>query len=85
MIARPILSKVFQDVCEWRLWHLNLQEIVAHRNHAIVGSGFATERQWLFADTLVDDAIREHTLRCDAEDECAETSVAVGLASLPHG
>lgn len=52
--------------------------------HAVVRSRLATERQRLLADSLVDDAVREHGLRCDAEYEGAEAGVAVWLALLPH-
>lgn len=60
MVAWAVLAEVLEDVGEWRLWHLDLEQIVAHGNHAIVGPGLAAEGHWLLADTLVDDPVREH-------------------------
>ncbi len=52
--------------------------------HAIVRTGLATKRHRLFGDTLVYDAVREHRLASDAEDECAEGNVISRLALPPH-
>ena len=100
VVARPVLAEVLQDVCKGRLWHRNLQQVVAHGNlpdvrlvrissrnrtyHAVIGSRFTTERERLLADALVNHTVGEHGLRGDAEDEGTEASVAVGLALLPH-
>ena len=85
VIARSILAEIFKNVREWSLWHLDLQEIVAHRNHAVVSSRLSTEGQWLLTDTFVDDTIGEHGLRRDAEDEGPEAGVAIWFAAFPHG
>ena len=52
--------------------------------HAVVGSGLSSERHGLVTDTFVDDAIGEHGLGCDAEDEGAEVCVALWFAAIPH-
>jgi len=40
--------------------------------HAIIRSGFTTERHWFFGDALVDNAVGEHGLAGDSEDEGSE-------------
>lgn len=87
VVAGPVLPEVAQDLGQRRVGHGHLQQVVHERHHAVVGAGLAAERERLAAvvQPLVHDAVGEHGLRRDAEDEGPEARV-LGRARLgPHG
>jgi hypothetical protein len=69
---RTIASEILEDVRERILRHRDLQQVVEQRDDRIIGTRLAAEIHGLFVVlAFVDDAVREHRLIGDAEDEGA--------------
>ena len=72
-------SEVISLVVVWQ------QRLGVFSYHAVVGTTLATKVQRLvIQDTIVDNTIREHGLRCDAKDKDTEGQVVLGLGVTPH-
>ncbi|CAK5264784.1 unnamed protein product [Mycena citricolor] len=84
VVPGPVRSEVLQDGSQRCGRHRDLEQIVAERDHAVVGAGLAAEREGLARDAFIDDAVGEHGLRGDAENECAEGGVLGRLGLAPH-
>lgn len=81
-----VAPEVLENVRERVLRHGDLQQIIEQRDDRIVGSRLPAERHGLLVVlALVDDAVGEHGLVGDAEDESAVLDVVFGSAVGPHG
>jgi len=87
MVMWAVGTEVPQDRCEWIGRHVlgQLQEIVAHWNHRVVGARLAAVEHRLIRDTLVNDTFGEHGLVLGTHDECSELEVVRRQRALPHG
>lgn len=85
MVAGAVGAEVFQNIGQRVYGHSNLQEVVGAGDHAIVGTGLAAEGERCGGDAFVEDAVGEHGLGVDAEDEGAELGVAPWRGFGPHG
>ena len=81
-----VASEVLEDVRERVLRHGDLQQVIKQRDDRVVGPGLAAERHGLLVVlALVDDAVGEHGLVGDAEDESSVLNIVLRSAVGPHG
>ncbi|KAL2289843.1 hypothetical protein FJTKL_01146 [Diaporthe vaccinii] len=86
VVRGPVLAEVLEDLGERGVGHGDLEEVVHEGDHGVVCARLAAEGHGLaVVYALVDDAVREHGLRGDAEDEGAEGGVVARLGLHPHG
>mmetsp|Transcript_37877 Transcript_37877/g.33892 ORF Transcript_37877/g.33892 Transcript_37877/m.33892 type:complete len:280 (+) Transcript_37877:478-1317(+) len=82
-----ISSEISQDLSQGILGHESseLKEVINGGNDGVIGTRFTSIRHGLITDTLIDDAIGEHGLVLNTQNEGSEVVVVLRLGSDPHG
>lgn len=76
VVAGAVFAEVLEDLGQRGVGHGELEEVVHEGNDGVVGAAFTAERHGLVVvEAFVHDAVGEHGLGGDAEDEGSEAGV----------